>query len=258
MQITRNGLGIYINECFLPYYGSMILLGLLVSAVIGFLLVKRLGKSSIIFALLVMCGLSGGFVGAKLLYLLIHWKDLNFSNWAGVMQSGFVFYGGIIGALVTLFFIQKVGKVDVLPYIQVGIACVPIAHGFGRIGCHLVGCCYGIAYSGLGAKVYTDSFVDGLNGRAVFPVQLTEAIWLFALGVMMSLYVWNKRKTKGILSWYLAGYALLRFCLEFLRGDRIERKIYGPFSTSQWISIFLIVGVIGATVLKRNKKQSAL
>ena len=56
-----------------------------------------------------------------------------------------------------------------------------------------------------------------------------------------------------LLEVYLASYAVFRFVLEFWRADDI-RGIFGPFSTSQWISLaillFLIIKTVGARLRK--------
>lgn len=253
MKITTNGLGFLIGDFLLPYYGLMILVGAVVAVIIGFFLVKHHKKNIDIFIVLATSGLFGGLVGAKLLYILISWKEIDFTNFSGMLQSGFVFYGGVLGALAVLLLINRFTKIEVFPYVQICISCVPIAHGFGRIGCHLVGCCYGIDYDGWGAKKYTDSYVPGLNGREVFPIQLTEAVALFVLGIILIIYVWKSEKPTYTLSIYLAAYSILRFGLEFLRGDDGERKVYWLFSTSQWISVLLVVGMMIVYIAKRRK-----
>ena len=52
-------------------------------------------------------------------------------------------------------------------------------------------------------------------------------------------------------AWYLILYSLGRFMIEFLRGDMIRGEV-GPFSTSQFISIFIFL--IGAWLI-HNRQQ---
>ena len=83
---------------------------------------------------------------------------------------------------------------------------------------------------------------------SVLPTQLFEAAALLALfGLLM--YVWHrqaalstKHQAPGtITGLYLCGYAVIRFGIEYLRGD--PRAAVGPFSISQTISIgMLIIG----------------
>jgi Prolipoprotein diacylglyceryltransferase len=57
---------------------------------------------------------------------------------------------------------------------------------------------------------------------------------------------------------YLYGYSISRFFLEYLRYDTSERGIFGTFSTSQWISIgiLLLISGWGTKELGRKKKKS--
>ena len=51
---------------------------------------------------------------------------------------------------------------------------------------------------------------------------------------------------------YLIVYSIMRFCLEFVRGDAIRGGFLG-LSTSQWISIVLLpLGIY--LVFRKNKK----
>ena len=71
------------------------------------------------------------------------------------------------------------------------------------------------------------------------PVQLIEA--LLELIVFLILCVIDKRKKDvDLLAVYLTTYAIIRFVLEFLRGDSVRGVIMG-ISTSQCISILIIL-----------------
>jgi len=62
----------------------------------------------------------------------------------------------------------------------------------------------------------------------------------------------KKGDTVSIAIPYLLLYAVVRFCDEFLRGDTY-RGIWGPFSTSQWISLAIIVVTVIYIFLKRSR-----
>lgn len=99
-------------------------------------------------------GVLGALVGAKFLYLLLQLPQLlqdlpllaadpaAFS--ARYLSGGFVFYGGLFGALAAVWLFCRRRKV---PFSQLGadlVPAVPLFHTFGRVGCFLAGCCYGI------------------------------------------------------------------------------------------------------------------
>ena len=87
---------------------------------------------------------------------------------------------------------------------------------------------------------------------SVLPTQLFEAAALLALfAFLYVLYRRGRRYTAGA---YLVGYAVIRFGMEFLRGD--PRAAVGPFSISQTISIVMIV--VGSLFILNSKRKLAL
>ena len=90
------------------------------------------------------------------------------------------------------------------------------------------------------------------NGIPLFPTQIIEAVCnLVIFFILLATYKkWiGTYKTLGL---YFILYSIVRFTLEFFRGDLI-RGIYFGLSTSQWISIVLFV--IGVGIFIRNAKK---
>lgn len=255
-------LGFYIFGRLIPYYGLLIALGVVTACVIATLLVKKAGLDVYDMIILGTSAGLGGMIGSKLLYIIQNLnnidfsrlKDLNYFN--EVMAGGFVFFGGIIGFLIVVLGFYIFSGYDIPRYLNLLIPVVPIAHGFGRIGCNLVGCCFGKEFHGACARVYTASMFAP-NNIPLFPVQLVEACFEFLIGgYLIFVVVKSGYKAKTTAVQYLMLYSLVRFVLEYYRGD-IERKIYGWFSTSQWISIGIVVGCGIYLVVKvlNNKKD---
>lgn len=243
-------MGFSILGATIPYYGFFIALGIVCASFLSFLLCKKnsldFNNCILILAYLVL----GGFLGAKILYLFvaattINWHLFfhNFKYFNIVIGSGFVFYGGFIGGAVILIFVKKVHKISLFPYLQIISPCVALAHAFGRIGCSLAGCCYGRETSGNFYFLYKNSLVAP-NGVKFIPVQGIEAFFLFVFAAIFTILAIKKVKF-CIPSLYIFLYAILRFVLEFYRGDA-ERGFLGWFSTSQFISLLLIVFCVGA------------
>ena len=159
-----------------------------------------------------------------------------------LIRGGFVFYGGLAGGIAGVLFSRKIHRLPVSDLLSVSVPLLPLGHAFGRIGCALAGCCYGIAYSGLGSVTYTHS-VTAPNGVALFPVQISEALCLFLLAALL-LRLFFRRKPVGILVIvYLACYSAMRFLLEFLRGDA-ARGFWCGLSVSQWISCAILFSIL--------------
>ena len=159
-----------------------------------------------------------------------------------------MFYGGFILASIVFagWCLSKREK----PLALADLLCVvvPLGHAFGRIGCFFYGCCYG-KQSGCAAAVCfprgSPAWYEQLNAGQissvareslpVLPTQLFEAGANLLLFV--ALFLFYRRFRRGTAALYLVGYAVIRFVMEYLRGD--PRAAVGPFSISQTISLAL-------------------
>lgn len=172
--------------------------------------------------------------------------------------GGIVFYGALIGGICGAFIGIKIAKLEINNVEKIIVPFIPIGHAIGRIGCVLAGCCYGIKHEGPFAVYYTNSVAGAISSQGYFPVQILEA--LLNLFVSLILLIVSKRTNKNftLLSHYFILYGIVRFCIEFLRGDLI-RGIYFEISTSQWISVSLILGsAIYLLVNKINQRNHKL
>ena len=152
--------------------------------------------------------------------------------------GGSVFYGGLIGGCFAAYIYARCVKINNHETYDMLIPVVPMFHFFGRIGCFLVGCCYGIE-SRIGFTFH-NAIIESANNVNRFPVQLVEA--LFNLILFLCLYNFFKYKRfKGyLLNIYFIFYPLFRFVIEFFRGDSYRGFLFG-LSTSQIISIILLI-----------------
>lgn len=251
-------MGFKLFGTFIPYYGFFILIGIVCAFTSGYFLCKKLTLNIDDFIIICAYLVSFGFVGAKILYILISINDIDFhsvfssvENFNNFFNSGFVFYGGLIGGFLALFLVKKIHKIQIQHYIKIIAPCLALAHGFGRIGCSFAGCCYGKVTDGNIFFEYSESLVAP-NGVHLFPVQGIESFSLFCLFFLLVLLLLKNKNTKTHII-YIIFYSVDRFILEFLRGD-IQRGIYGLFSTSQIISLILFFTMISYLFVKRCKK----
>lgn len=181
------------------------------------------------------------WLGAKIFFIIFSSPisrekllvEVNF--WMG---GGFVFYGGLLGALIFAFIFFKQTKKFSTKMRDSFLLALCIGHGVGRIGCFLTGCCYGertLLYKNF--HLYRH------------PVQLYEAICLFIL-----YFILKNRVKNQVLAIYLISYGIIRFLLEFLRGDTI-RGIYYGLSTSQWVSVVLFFLGIWAIIRPYSRER---
>ena len=168
--------------------------------------------------------------------------------------GGMVFYGGFLGGIASLkiyiHFTKAKFKSSIMDIYAFSI---PLFHFFGRIGCFLAGCCYGIE-SKFGFIVNNNTLVPSINGVRRFPVALFEAVSnIIIFYILLKMFKRGLCKNK-LLYLYMIFYSSVRFFTEFLRGDSI-RGIYLGVSTSQWISIYLFtVGTLTMVKTKYTEK----
>jgi phosphatidylglycerol:prolipoprotein diacylglycerol transferase len=233
-------------------YGLMIAIGILAA----YFNTEHLAKKSAldpepVFNILII-GIFFGFVGAKLLYDITILDDIiQDPSILLNIGDGFVVYGGIIaGILAAMIYCRKKGLVF-LRYLDCAAPSIALAQGFGRIGCFLAGCCYGVAYNGPLAITFTGSSYAP-NDISLFPSQLFSSAFDFINFFVLCL-LFRKNKTPGrIGAFYLLFYSIGRFAVEFLRGDLIRGSV-GSLSTSQFISLFVaLAGIIMLLVLRKK------
>lgn len=249
MQVYLNIFGITI-----PSYGFLITMGVIFANIAAMFVLKYTGQDFNDFMILEAYGILGAFFGSKLLYLIVSRQSIDWSRMTNVtyfnsiMREGFVFYGGLIGGLLFILAAGKLHKIKAGEYIRNFIFLVPVMHAFGRVGCFLAGCCFGIPYDGPGAVIFPEGSY-GLSGVSLFPVQLVEAAGLLIIsGVILFLQL--KKNWRYTLETYLILYAILRLILENLRYDA-ARGYYAGISTSQWISMALLI-FAGSSFLYRR------
>ncbi|MDO4810668.1 MAG: prolipoprotein diacylglyceryl transferase [Eubacteriales bacterium] len=206
-------------------------------------------------------GMIGAFLGAKLLSVLTQipairadWPLLSVSPSVFMQKylyAGFVFYGGILGALLASWCYCRTKHIAYADMERVLLPICPLIHAFGRVGCFLTGCCYGKSVPW--GYVYHHSAVAP-NGVPLLPVQLFEAGFEVILCLIAILLSKKERRGGTLTAIYLGTYGIFRFIIEFWRGDAY-RGFIGPLSVSQWIALATLLG-IALWLIRKNKKTA--
>ena len=251
-------------------YGVMAVIGFTVCFLVGMRLTKRFDINIYDFALTMIAAAIGLVIGGGLLYgatnyrliffALSHLGELSLSGlWACLVYTfgGLVYYGGFIGSAVAVLIYTKFAK-DVRgkrgELFDVYAVLVPLFHTFGRIGCFLGGCCYGVE-SSFGVTIHNNTINPSINGVNRFPIQLVESACNFLIFLLLLYFI-----NKGILKYrliyvYMLIYPVVRFTDEFFRGDTY-RGIFFGLSTSQWISIALFVFALIMLPIRTKKLKA--
>ena len=232
-------------------YGLMIAIGLLAAILLADYRGKKQGLDGDLLFNLMIVAIVTGFLGAKLLYLIVEFKTFIKHPWELLFSgSGFVVYGGIIfGALSAYFYCKKKGM-SFLKHFDLFMPSIAIAQGFGRVGCLGAGCCYGKETESIFHIIFHESPIAP-NNVALIPTQLYSSISNFAIAAILLIYAQKSKKPGNVGLLYLVLYSVFRSIIEFFRAD--YRGSIGVLSTSQFISIFIFVGAIIAMIINHKK-----
>lgn len=234
----------------IPTYGLLGVAGVLLGLLIALARCRRFGLSRDDCVYLYVLGAVSAMIGAKVLYLLpllpqlaadfhLLWEQPGLFV-ARYLSGGMVFYGGFIGGVLGAWLTARYFKLRLRAFFPVLIPVLPLVHAVGRLGCFCAGCCYGIPVSW---GVTFPQHAAAPSGVPLLPVQLWEAGAELVIFFFLLWYSRRNVRPAAILRVYVFTYAPVRFVLEFLRGDA-ARGVYGPLSTSQWISLAVLAGAL--------------
>lgn len=233
-------------------YGLMIAIGVLAALFIAEARAKKRGMNpDEIYYMTLLCAVTG-FAGAKILYCIVELKDFLESPIMLLSGNGFVVYGGIVAGTLAAYVWCKMRRLVFADYFDVLLPSVALAQGFGRIGCFLAGCCYGRETDAWYGITFTHSNYAPNNVKLI-PTQLISSAGMFLIAAILFMYARKPRRPGRVGALYLILYPIGRFFVEFLRND--HRGTIGPLSTSQFISLFIVV--VGIVVFVKAKPRKA-
>lgn len=250
----------------IQWYGIIITLGLILAIIYCFPKMKRFGIDSDRAVDVVIGGVLGGIVGARLYYVAMKWDQYKGDSFGETFKAvintrngGLAIYGGIIGAFIVGFIICKIRKVKPLPMLDVTVIGFLIGQGVGRWGNFVNQEAFGtntdffLGMTGgtiqrtinngmqIGGDMYTSNLIMDYE-KPVHPCFLYESLWCI-LGFVVLAFLSKRRKYDGqIFLMYLTWYGLERFLVEGLRTDSL---MIGNIRISQALSlVILAVSVI--------------
>jgi phosphatidylglycerol---prolipoprotein diacylglyceryl transferase len=207
-------------------YGVMVALGFGLASFLIYRSAARFNLNRERVLDLALLILLSGIIGARLLYVLlnIRYYAINLLEIPDISKGGLVLYGGFLSSILTAVWYIKKNKVDFWLVADLFSPYIALAQSFGRIGCFLNGCCYGIASS---------------HGHQ-YPVQIYASIALFLIFLILLTWQGMPHFKGAIFLGYCLLYSSKRFIIEFFRGDN-PRIIMGlTMSQALSISIFII------------------
>lgn len=223
---------------------------------------------NLIFAILV-----GAILGGKIFYVATFWDGFGYTFMERIInvikdfRYGFVFYGGFAGAATAGFIYARRISIPFWETADFAAPAIALGHAIGRLGCLAAGCCYGYPTTMPWAIVFNNPLclVDKRYlGVGLHPTQLYESLGNFALFLLLHYYLMVSPHKNGIeavgakrgavMLLYIAGYSVLRFMVEFYRGDDRGNPILWV-SQAQFIAVLCIIAcLVVYRFLPQNEK----
>ena len=247
-------------------YGLMMMVAFLMAGWAIQLELRRRRLDEEFAADIIIAGVVGGLVGAKIWYVLLtgEWDAL-------LRRGGFVWYGGFLGATAAILLNGWRRRVPWRFTIEICAAPLALGYALGRVGCFLVNDDYGIPSSLPWAMKFPHGLppttvanlttlgvrfpagADPMQVVAVHPTQIYET----TLMLLAFWWMWRRRDHAHATGWmvgcYLVFAGLERFLVEILRAK--DDRLLGPFTLAQATSVALVL--LGAVVLKAWWKPDA-
>jgi phosphatidylglycerol:prolipoprotein diacylglycerol transferase len=226
------------NGINIPLYNLVIGFG----AIVGFLILEKQIKEkhidfdtdkNIYISLIIASIFS--FLGAKVFETIYKQQIINLHI---ILQSGITFYGGLILGMGSFYLINLILKTNNSIAFNMTVPSLIIGHAFGRIGCFLAGCCFGMPTENYFGVTFPNGSIPFMHygpNIMIHPVQLYESIFLFILFFYVIKFVSFNKRT----AFYCITYGIFRFFIEYLRGDYRGVLIVNSLSPSQVISVIL-------------------
>ena len=211
----------------MPSYGFLVSLGVIAGLLVVFKVARQQGLNPDqmwnLGALVILAGL----LGAKIMLVINDWSYYSshpreiFS--LSVLQSGGVFSGGLMAAIVVAFwYVRKIAFPSCAPATPL-LPAWPSRHAFGRVGCFAAGCCYGKPTNEPWGVTFTNPLAQQMGGHAAGCKPAPDrALRDARRGHQFLVLYWLVRRKKfdgQVIGLYLILYGVARYFLEFFRGD---------------------------------------
>jgi phosphatidylglycerol:prolipoprotein diacylglycerol transferase len=240
-------------------YTLLLGLGIAIGIVCVLRLAKQAGLSLRPFPFLIVGGLIAGLFGCHWLDVCVQWSDYRIDPWRILaFWESRAFIGGPVVALVFVVCHTRWRGMPAWTVLDCLVPGLAIGQVFGRMGCCAAGCCHGCPTQSCLGVCFTTSSVHPAQWRGLplHPTQLYEAAGTLALFYGL-LWLWRRRSFDGqVVLAYCFAYPILRFCLEFYRGDAIRGFVIGWLSTSQLVSLLIFSGGLIALFCRLRQIRS--
>lgn len=231
-------------------FGILMMLAFLTAGWAMQLELQRRALNAEFSADIVVGGVIGGILGARLWYMALHGGPL-------LSRGGLVWYGGFLGGVAAVVAMSWWKRVPLRFTFELSAPALALGHALGRVGCFLVQDDYGMpttlpwglkfpqgqppttaaALAQWGVEIPAGT--PPTTVLAVHPTQLYEAAALLFIFWLL----WRLRRHEHAVGWlfgaYLVAIGIERFLVEFVRAK--DDRVLGVFTLAQATSVLLLI-----------------
>ena len=232
----------YIGDFPIRSYGVVISLSILLATGVGYFLAKADGRGyeKHIPDLGIYCGIAG-LLGARL------W-DVFFFDWdyyqhhlteiLNVWQGGMAIQGGVfLGVLVGILYSRK-HRLDTIHFMDIAAPAIVLGQALGRCANLLNGDAFGAPTGSNFGILYPDTTLahHTYGAQPLWPAEVWEGQLDIVIFALLLIFRARGHARGQCFALYVMLYSLVRFALEYLRGDYTE-KYLGLFTSAQMTSL---------------------
>ena len=274
IYLENVGKSIMIGDFAIAYYGIVIGLGMMGGVLIAAAIAKRSGQDPEVYYDIALYAIICAVLGARIYYVIFNWDyySQDITRIFNIREGGLAIYGGIIAAIITVYIITRVKKLDFGLIADTAAPALIFGQCLGRWGNFFNREAFGGYTNNLFAMQLPVSAVrqseitaeqwehlveiEGISYIQVHPTFLYESLWNLALMIGLLIY-WKHRKFNGeVFLLYLFGYGIGRFWIESLRTDQLILPIVGV-PVSMVVAALMAVGSFIWIVIGRKKSHLA-
>ncbi len=239
-------------------YGLFVAIGVIA----GIFTAVRLGKSSGIPAEQILdmgfMIVLAGIVGSRVAYIAINFSHY-MSNPGDILKlwhGGLVFSGGLVTVIIVLIWYTRRKDIGIWLMGDIWAPAAAIGQAIGRIGCFMAGCCYGRPTNLACGVVFTNPKSLATQNIPIHPTQLYSSLSGLIIFIIL-IMIGRKKRFKGqVLLWFLILHSTSRLIVERFRGDYRGMILFGNFTTTQLVTLFILIAAVTGLFIVRpgNKK----
>lgn len=237
-------------------YGVFVATAFLAAIALALREARRVGEDANKVLDLCFYVLVAAIVGSRILYVPVNWPTFRHDplEILRIWHGGLVFYGGFIAAVATAFWYIRRHALPFLKTVDIFAPAIAFGQFVGRIGCFFAGCCYGRTCDLPWAVTFSDPASLAPTGVPLHPSQIYSSL----NGLLIFLVLVGLKRIKryeGQIFWtYVFLYGVMRFVLEYFRGDERGMFLQGMFSTSQLLGLIMMVIALSIMIILGRRR----